>query len=116
MKSKEFKKLQAEWYAKLRESGFKDCEDDRENLHRYTKVVEVNEEREYYYRACAWFLHDHRWRSPQMRRIWELHCQGIGRPTISKMLSISEGKVRWALNCIAEEMKSYDPERSERKK
>src|SRR5687767_5586212 len=71
----------------LRESGFVDIEDADgviqqarnrivgQHGQRIANLAEIETVAEYY-RLCAKLLHDHPFKSPVERRIWELHAEG----------------------------------------
>lgn len=82
-KDKDLKSLQAEWYAKLKDEGFDDIEQDEEHLkawHSHMFKAQYSTEaftaKESYYRAAGKFLHDYRFRTLLERAIWELHANG----------------------------------------
>lgn len=86
--TKEFKDLQAVWDKKLVASGFEDIEqrDGRLKKSSNTKFGASSETamaaKEEYFRVAGHFLFDYRFANAVERRIWELHCQGEGRPRI----------------------------------
>lgn len=79
------RKLQKDWYAKLR--GFKDCEDTSKSdfpLKEYHSVrtqlrrTDVEKEAiEKYYATARKLLLRYRFKNQLHRRIWELHCEGL---------------------------------------
>jgi hypothetical protein len=97
--SKEFKKLQAEWYKKLSDSGFQDIEDSgpesMENSYhagRFKQRYPLGDYRRNrckesfnllyrtqsdYYRYAAMFANDYKFINPTEKYIWEKHCEGI---------------------------------------
>lgn len=124
MVKKAFNKLQKEWYAKLRRSGFRDIENDRgellnystsrhfENHHRYDMMTNdtkkslyslTTQSTETYYILCNHFLHDHSFESSLHRKIWELHCDAISQRIIAetvttKKMPMTASKVRWIVD------------------
>lgn len=92
--SKEFKKLQAEWDKKLKDSGFNDAEQRKdENLKNWsclfsTKHTPVQAEAKYeYYRACGHFLHEYKFSEEAERRMFQLHSEGVSMRGIVKVLT-----------------------------
>lgn len=95
---KELQALQKEWYQKLKESGFKDAEQESaQNAEPYLKewhscyfserhhptVFQIKHE--YFYRAEQ-FLNDHNFSSETEREIWRLHSEGVSYREIAKRL------------------------------
>lgn len=81
------RRLQADWYQRLRSSGFKDIEDLRGNLKSYdrrTIAFENREEIADYFRRVEHYLQNH----PDLRgdhlRILTLYSQGIFIKAIAK--------------------------------
>lgn len=90
MDPKQFKKLQNQWYKKLKASGFEDAEetikvDGKEyqtlkswSNFTFSKVTQPNwEAKSEYYTAASSFLHEHSFSSEQERHMWELHSEGV---------------------------------------
>lgn len=104
MGSKEFIKLQKEWYQKLEDSGFEDLEhlnDDGEmghilkseysaispaKLRQYAKV-------ENYYAKCRAYMYQGNFKDDQELEVWEAHCDGWSLRKTSLMLMIHRSKV-----------------------
>lgn len=96
-KSKEFKKLQETWYAKLRlkDPEFKDIEQNEHSLRLFhatyfsdsrrndPNVVAAKME---YYRLAGHFLYDHKFDSTLEKTIWQMHSDGKSIRTIEKVL------------------------------
>jgi len=97
-------KLEREWAAKLRASGFQDLEGpDRDgplsNAGKLHAVAETAEEHERLASRIAdgtayqdWarsVLHGRRWADKTDRQIWEMHCDGEGLREITKRLGVS---------------------------
>lgn len=98
-KSDKLIKLQAEWYAKLKESGFEDQE-------RFTKAMEPKlalkqesrtqasyhahqaAEVEQYFIDCRAHLFSNAFRNENERAIWELYSEGESIQKIAKELSL----------------------------
>lgn len=69
----------------LKDSGFVDIEDERGEMDQALRAVKGHSKRweaaeiaslSDYYRRAGQLLHEHPWRSPVERRIWELHGEG----------------------------------------
>jgi hypothetical protein len=96
LKSKEFEKLQAEWDAKLKKSGF----DDKERRDGCLKFYDSDyftsnitgadpvyyKSKEEYYRMAGKFLYDNKFKSQQDKIIWEQHAEGKSIREIVKIL------------------------------
>lgn len=89
------KKLEQEWYQKLKDDGFEDIEDSN-NPNRPLKAWhnfrfrQVNPARRkvteaYYEKACA-LLHTYPFINEITKRIWELHCQGFSKREIEEAI------------------------------
>lgn len=108
-KSRAFAKLQREWYAKLKESGFHDLEpaedgalSNRGNLHPVSECAaederlahRMNDGAEY----ASWaesVLHDGpRFASLEEREAWRLHAEGLSEADIATALAITRHQVR----------------------
>lgn len=94
--SSDFKKLQNEWYQKLKDDGFEDIEDTRspqrylKTWHasyfqcRYTEdLFQIKEE---YYRRRRTFLHEYPFKNKNHERIWQLHSDAISMREIASIL------------------------------
>jgi len=97
-------KLEREWAAKLKASGFQDLEgSDRDgplsNAGKLHAVAETADEHERlaariedgtaYQEWARSMLHATRWRCATDRRIWEMHCDGEGLRETTKRLGVS---------------------------
>lgn len=93
------KELREIWYAKLRESGFKDVEDqDNPDLplkrnadfegrpFTQSKIQKIELTREYYIKAME-LTATYSFDNPTHKTIWELHCEGYSRRKIEKEIS-----------------------------
>lgn len=91
-KSKEFKKLQKTWYAKLKKNGFEDAETDEDHLKVWStrwareRYVAEAESRAAYYELANKFLQEHKFSSNLQKVIWEYHSKGVSYRDISKTL------------------------------
>lgn len=100
--SKDFKKLQKEWYEKIKKEGFVDAE-DTENPHRPLKswhsfkfyapdknqklyFISMDSAEEYYKRARH-LLVDYKFDKEIHKRIWTLHSEGWSTRQIEKKIS-----------------------------
>jgi hypothetical protein len=116
----QFKKLNAEWAKKLKDSGFKDIEGsngrmdiDKALNNVVTKYDQISyAAKEDYYRMAGHFLHDKEFESDFDRMIWEKHSNGVAITDIVKAL-IKAGykaykrKVHERLQKLVAEMKSH---------
>jgi uncharacterized protein YdaT len=93
-----FKKLQAEWYKKLKDEGFKDIEDtnseneflkDWHSSYFQTRHTPLDFEAnaEYYRRATA-LLNGYEFASELERSVWALHSDGVSLRKIAAKLEI----------------------------
>ncbi len=108
--AKPTKQLLKTWYAKLKKDGFKDIEQDEDNLKVWSNVFirpdanvknrndynarpksvrqkkdEFEAKRDYYYYA-EHFLTNHKFQSERERIIWEYHVHGVSARNTSKLL------------------------------
>lgn len=91
MSDKAFDKLKKLWYKKLEKSGFKDIEQDEDNLKVWTIKLSTSQykngpEKQTYYYMASQFLNTHEFKNHIDRIIWEYHCEGISYRNISKLL------------------------------
>lgn len=102
--TKSFRRLNAEWREKLKESGFKDLEDaanpDRpiEPFNVRTARWEDREAVQKYFRQADDYLRLATFKTKAERRIWELHCSGLTTYQIARKLNRSEFGVRYHVN------------------
>lgn len=105
-KPKDFKKIQKEWYAKAKASGYEDIEEDSHGEQRLKKYVanylwlkhrpdryalQAN-----YYRAAGHFLYDHKFKNELEKKIWTLHAEGVSVRIIAERLSKEHYKIsKW---------------------
>lgn len=80
----EFKQLKDHWYEKLKESGFKDIEENEDRLiqwhagYFYSRHSPLRfRSRETYYQIGSRFLQTHIFETDHQKRIWELHISGL---------------------------------------
>ncbi len=111
--SKEFKKLQAKWYKKLKNSGFEDIEDTKGYLKEWSsKYLKKSnggvkaKAKEEYYRLTGQFLYDHKFESPLEKRIWRMHAEGMSGESITailkaKKVNIYHNKVKRIIKNLA---------------
>ncbi len=94
--------LQKEWYAKLKEDGFVDIEEDPVNFnnaylkHVKRKTYQNNETyreaiKEYYY-ICYQFLHEYPFETEVHRAIWEAYADGATMREIANLLNSDPSK------------------------
>ncbi len=93
-----YKKLKARWYKKLEESGFEDIENDDGTLKNevdprtVANAMATKELREEYYVLATQFLETYKEFTPSSKKIWALHCTGLGAHKIAKQLEITLGR------------------------
>lgn len=101
LKNKELKKLQSEWYAKLKESGFHDIEQNDNNdakpdgnlkqwhsqVFYYRHKEGVLEDRQEYYRLAGQFLYDHDFHNEIHKVVWACHSDGLSVTEIARKLN-----------------------------
>lgn len=132
-KKKTFEQLKAEWYGKLKRSGFKDIEDDQGRLIAYSSDFHkppthdirlytiissngINEltalarsSSEEYFRLAEHFLNSYDFPSIRHRLVWELHTNGISERRISVQLlkrypTLTRGKVQTMVGAMRKVM------------
>jgi hypothetical protein len=87
MKPNEFKKLQDEWYQKIKKDGFIDIENESkgdENIKPKDYFFEDNVIN--YFKLCQEFLAQKKIKSHLNRFIFEKHCEGVSNRNIAKLL------------------------------
>lgn len=95
MEDSKIKALTKKWYNKLKKLGFEDIENKdgslKAEVHPRTVsyALKVKDSREAYFAGAQEFLTSHPFGSEQERKIWELHCEGLGARNISYKLEIS---------------------------
>lgn len=110
MKQSEFVKLQQEWYAKLKEHGFRDIE--------YTRAVDGQAfdcalfadarsmsaeqylEGEAYWHRARSYLWEGEFKDALERQVWELYCDGKTYRDIVKATGKSLGKVHSVIHQV----------------
>lgn len=95
-KPQSLKKLQAEWYKKLKNEGFVDIEQDEDTLKTWASSDFTEKTRqastlysqraEYYYMANH-FLNKYAFEDDKERIVWEYHSNGISIRNIAKILT-----------------------------
>lgn len=90
-KTPDFATLQAKWKVKLKDSGFKDIEQDADNLKRWDShyfrthyAIPAFEAKQEYYRMAGQFLHDKQFSCILDRFIWQQHSDGVSIANIVK--------------------------------
>lgn len=111
LRKEEFVALKRHWYQTLKLGGFKDIENERGNFKIQNKTPRVNEARAAYYRRCGWFLHEYSFQNMYHKKIWQLHCEGLGRDRIAKQMPrFTPDKIRLILEKLNEAMSLYVPD------
>lgn len=92
-KSPEFKKLQREWYRKLKKSGFEDAEQDEVNLNQWSTYIKHRhtpsefQAQQEYFQLAGQFLHNYRFLDDRDKQIWTLHSEGLTISEICKVIT-----------------------------
>ncbi len=95
-KTKNFKKLQDQWYKKLADSGFKDIEDTRMEepmLFKHDNKIFLNLTPEQYSERLKYFdnarslLFTFKFKNVLHKTVWELHCEGFSVREIETKLN-----------------------------
>lgn len=99
MRSERLKELEKVWYAKLKQSGFEDIEDERypdKPLKSYSSdLIESKPSRRKnffkrttadYYALARRLLETFQFESTLHKRIWSLHCEGLSKRQIEAKL------------------------------
>ncbi len=86
---KDLKDLQAEWYAKAKEAGFKDIESqltDRLSSSINQRLNPLWEVKQEYYRKAGWFVYEYQFADEFDRIVWTYHAEGISVRNIVDLL------------------------------
>lgn len=96
-KSKEFLTLQAEWYAKLQGTGFKDAEQLDGNLKEWHSFAfpritgrDTIKARAEYYVLAGNFLYDYKFETPRDRLVWAMHAEGMSEREIASKITTTK--------------------------
>lgn len=91
-----YQKLKAEWYAKLKKSGFEDIEGDEDNLKIWSSTYFAHKLRTThsgswqakasYYSMAERFLQEYKFESNLDYAVWEYHANGISVRDITATL------------------------------
>ena len=90
--SRDFKKLQSKWYAKIKKHGFEDAETLNGKLKISARqvlrksVLATKQSKEDYTAMADDFLHSHSFKNELEKIIWEYHANGLGAPAIAETL------------------------------
>lgn len=89
----------AYWYKKLKQSGFKDIEDSKEDLivhHSFDFMshdpLRFDSNRRYY-ELAGQLLNEHPFQDAVQKSIWRLHSEGNQNRAIAKKLKVTEWRV-----------------------
>lgn len=116
--SKEYVKLQKEWYAKLKESGFKDIEYTREvdgqtfnrvlfSDSRRMKAEDYLTQEAYWHRARSYY-HRGSFDSHLQYGIWEHYCEGRTYREIVKLVGKSLAVVHGEIHKVKRRLHDWD--------
>lgn len=119
----EFKKLNARWQKKLKNSGFDDIEKEITlkgeggnkkvytlktwsfSLFRGRFDTTAYEAKNSYYRMAVHFLHSHIFRNALEKTIWKKHSEGMSYDKIDNFIQSKKGKARRTIEPLAVLMK-----------
>lgn len=91
-KPEDYEKLRAIWYKKLQKEGFKDIEQDEDNLKEWSTKFFLNhdkttrEAKESYYSMATQFLNEYNFESNLDKVIWEYHANAMSVREIAETL------------------------------
>lgn len=112
MSKTQLKKLTAQWYQKLKDSGFEDIEDSAGNLKQYHSIRFLAKnirtgfnEKQRYYELASQLLYSFPFKDKRMKNVWKLHAAGLQVPEIASALKISEESVRKTISYLAGHIK-----------
>lgn len=119
-----FKKLQAKWRQLLKESGFKDIEDDQGRLTDHRSPCDISrligfragvweDVRAYYYWATD-MARRGRFHSEQDRTIWILHSEGYSSRQIAGHVKLRQWSICKKINKIRMDLRAQDVAQAER--
>jgi hypothetical protein len=106
----DLEQLQAEWYSRLKESGFRDIEErgmlkDWHSLHFFKRSKRSTnaamQQAAEYYTLAEELLYTHTFRSERERSIWLMHSEGAPLRRIAGHLGVSAMTVQKAIKRIA---------------
>lgn len=111
-KASEFKRLEKEWYAKIRKKGFQDIESIEESLgdrplidwdaFRFGKMdpVVFKAIKDYYEQAWDLLL-TYKFANKDHKRVWRLHASGVPERDIAQKTSYRKSMVHYLIDKIA---------------
>lgn len=108
-----FKRIQKQWYQKLKDDGFKDIEEESNG--RYGDLIKLESSvfrykrnmastQVYFSRAFS-FLNSYRFKNPVHKYIWELHCHGFTERKIAEHVIYKKSMVHAIISKLAEIIK-----------
>lgn len=112
--SEDFKRLQAKWYKKLKQTGFEDIEDTNSPnemlkswdslyfLSRYDGNAFLAKQR--YFELARQFLHEHVFDSSREKSIWTEFSEGASIRQIARRRRVSIYKIRKIVKLLEEAM------------
>lgn len=99
-KTKKFEDLKDKWYKKLEKSGFKDIEQDEDNLKEWESFAfcgryqkSLFQSKEAYFQMAGQFLHTYKFKNERDRFIWECHADGKTITQIAEALKKRRFKI-----------------------
>jgi hypothetical protein len=87
--TKEFMKLQREWYDKLAKEGFRDIELNDKSMHTDTAHFADMEAVRNYYMKVSEFLYTGDFNNPSDKAVWFVYSEGYSIRNIAKSLRLS---------------------------
>lgn len=117
-KTKQFLELQKKWYAKLKDSGFKDIEQgdkllrhDGDWFHKHIVTLKYRSTQEFY-TQCEQYLSKFKSKGKQHKRIWQLFSEGKTLDEIAERVEYKRSQIH---NIITQYIKVMEDERNNTK-
>lgn len=112
-----YKLLRDQWYAKLKQSGFKDIEDvnsQRESLKIWDSKCFARDYNKFYFRCryryfkmCEWFLEFYNFDSDRDKSIWAYHSQGLYVREIAHIINSNKDTVNRTIRRLSKIMRGF---------
>lgn len=105
LNKEEFKKLQEQWYDKIKKEGFEDIERPFDQL----KKLPQGRSTEEYYRRAGQYYHHNDWSEYDSveKDVWEMHQDGATTREINKKLGLYTDKTTAIIRKHKELMKNW---------
>lgn len=109
MTSPSFRKLQKQWYKKLKEEGFKDIETVgfymRSAINLRAVATKDREAIQEYYSNATSVLYETEFDNEKDKKIWELHCEGLSVRKVASKYGVSKTTAQTIINKIQRKYK-----------